>query len=418
MALAAAFVAGSSLVGVPHAAAATATGKLSYRCDYPLLGLNDIEVDMSIDALPDTVKVNEEVGPFKIKATTKIGPETVEGLRAVNAVSLGTGGYASADVSLRAPNYPEAIVQDIPIENNKAVPESGEMTVLAEGETPVTYEFDTAGWAQIAVGNLTLNLTPLNAAGQPTSLGPLKVTCYQKPIDQQPDKKNWLHQFYIDGGGTQPPKPAPQNIPVNQPPVVYPKPTYDPNWREYNLSYTCVLPKVGSSSEKGILKVNAKVNFPQSVKVNEHAPRIEIKSVNTLGAPAVGALKQVQATDIKGITAYAHAEMRVPQFENPVLAIVKMVPPQQPIRVPQNVPPVPMVINADGSAPSLVFTKAGAAEMKIGNIDLKGLTPIKADGTPTELGTFDAPCTPEEGVPHNAFIKFDILPNGGTELPG
>ncbi|MEU6040613.1 fibronectin type III domain-containing protein [Actinomadura sp. NPDC047616] len=404
LALAGALVAGSTLYGVPVAHAASGTLSLDYRCDYPLLGLQDVRVQMTVDNIPDNPKVNEEIKGLPITAKATIPAATVEGLRTINAAKL--TGFATAEAVVTQPGFPAPNIAprvgfDPPTVD---IPTSGDFTINTKGTSP-SLSFTKAGWGEINVGNLTLRVTPLDASGQQTSLGQLNVKCYQKP-----GQKNSLVQFYVDDGTTpQPPKPAPTTLQAAQPPVEYGRPTYQPNVHKYDLTYTCDFPILGPSDEKGILKVRAEVDFPDKVKVNDYAPRIKIVSTNVLGANAVDALTQVSAVKLTKTTAYARADMTVPQYASPVKATVAL--PVPDTDIPQDYPSPPMTINATGQAPALVFTKAGSASMSIGNIDLE-TTPVQADGTPTQLGNVKAPCV-KDPADQISKIDFEITDGGG-----
>lgn len=182
------------------ASADTPQLSLDYRCDYPLIGMQDVHVDISSD-IPDTTTAGVQNPAFNIKAVSTIGADTTFGLNTMGATTI--EGSAKAQAKVYSPDYPNGVGANTTVTLDKAnVPASGPFSVNAAGKTPAL-EFDTAGWGAINVGNLTLTVTPKDAAGNPTALGTLTVNCFQKP-----GQHNVLKQFYVDDGKTpKPPKP-------------------------------------------------------------------------------------------------------------------------------------------------------------------------------------------------------------------
>ncbi|MCG8920505.1 hypothetical protein L6E12_32535, partial [Actinokineospora sp. PR83] len=141
-----------------------------------------------------------------------------------------------------------------------------------------------------------------------------------------------------------------------------------------------------------------------TVGIGEPTGEIKINAVTTVPETATQGLTLVGATTVEG-SALAASTVAAPGITLPV---------NVPITVPKtNVPASgAFEVPASGSAPSLSFTQAGEAKITVGDLKLT-LTPKKADGTETGLGTFDSACTQVPGQ-NNLLHTFTI---GGTTPP-
>jgi len=264
--LAAGAVVATGFVGVAPASASTHNLHLNYTCDYPLLGMQDIAVDMAAE-IPDTLPVNTPSDRFAITATTVIPASTTEGLYSLKAATIEGG--AIADATVNAPEGP-VVATARPTIAKTNVPESGPFTVVATGSTP-SLGFQQEGWATVNVGNIRLVVTPKDAAGNATALGTLQVQCYQKP-----GQVNALAQFYI--GTTPTPKPSAANITTAQKDN-YATKTLTSRKSSVDLLYDCQnLPIVLTQR----FKVKATLDYPAEIPVNTYAPRIKIDSLTTI----------------------------------------------------------------------------------------------------------------------------------------
>ncbi|MFC6933206.1 DUF6801 domain-containing protein [Actinomadura yumaensis] len=177
-------VAGAGLVSAGPAAAAPASLQLNYRCNYPMLGMKDIKATINAD-LPDVVQSGTTVPKFPVTAVTEIGADTTKGLYTIGAESI--EGSAVAVARVFSPDRPNGLSADTKVDLDKTkVPESGPFSVKAAGSSPTALKFTKAGWGSVNVGNLTLTVTPKDAAGNPTSLGTMTVQCYQKLAPGRP----------------------------------------------------------------------------------------------------------------------------------------------------------------------------------------------------------------------------------------
>ncbi|MBD2899675.1 hypothetical protein amrb99_86610 [Actinomadura sp. RB99] len=389
----------ASVVAAP-AASADAGLTLKYRCSYPLIGQQDLNVAISTD-IPDKVALNTPSPTINIKAVSTVSADTTFGLWTTLTKKL--TGTAKAQASLVAPQYPSGL----PLKPNMTladanVPDSGPFDITATG-TQVPLTFNKAGWAQITVGNLDLAISPLGADGKPTGLGQINASCKQLP-----GQNNVLKQFLIDDG-TNPPKPDP--VPGKYP---APNPVQTlagdlPTSPEKSLQYTCPYPLVGD----GDLTVKVKSNFPTEVPVNTTAQdfisqAIQVTSVSTVPADVnENGLQQLGAVQMDG-TALAHPTITVPEIANPV-------PLQMALKLDKTqVPPTgPVSINGPGKAPALSFTKTGAGKVALDDIDIQNFTTYDADGNPANLGDFT--CHLKSGQ-DNTLFSFTIK-DGGTTTP-
>jgi hypothetical protein len=161
------------------------------------------------------------------------------------------------------------------------------------------------------------------------------------------------------------------------------------------LNYTCPFPLIGSQS----IKVVITSDIPSTIGVGQATPPFDIKAVSTVPATATQGLNLVGAAFIAG-TAKSSASVAVPEGNLDV---------EVPVDIQKT--PVPadgtFDIVATGTTPSLTFTKAGKGTISVGALNMT-LTPTKADGSPTGLGTFPSACTQDPGQ-NNVLTTFEIL---------
>jgi hypothetical protein len=165
------------------------------------------------------------------------------------------------------------------------------------------------------------------------------------------------------------------------------------------LKYTCPFPLIGNQQ----LVTKITVTLPDTVVVNKPTPEIPIAADVTVPATATQGLNLVGATTIEGSAkANAHLDNAGLGLDiSPSLAI-----PSTPVPADGTA----FTVHATGKAPSVSFPNAGASSITVGDY-LTTLTPKKADGTPTGLGTFDSKCTVDAGQ-DTTLAKFTVLPDG------
>nr|WP_042180329.1 DUF6801 domain-containing protein [Kibdelosporangium sp. MJ126-NF4]CEL14333.1 Chitinase [Kibdelosporangium sp. MJ126-NF4]CTQ88700.1 Chitinase (EC 3.2.1.14) [Kibdelosporangium sp. MJ126-NF4] len=183
----AALAATTMLVGAGTSAADPASLTLNYKCAFPLIGGQPIEISIELD-LPKTVAVGAEVPATAIKTVSKVGKNATAGLNLMGAKTL--EGTALAGAAIAAPEA--ELPLEVPATLEKTpIPASGEFSVVATGETP-PITFTQAGTAKITVGEVNLHLVPRKADG---SLTPLKE--FDSKCTQEPNQNNELTTIEI-----------------------------------------------------------------------------------------------------------------------------------------------------------------------------------------------------------------------------
>lgn len=402
--------AAAGLVGIAGTGSAAAEPApvsltLEYRCDYPLIGMKEIVAEATA-VLPDEVTMGPGGGTLKgftISAETTIGADTTEGLYTMNAATI--EGFATASATVSRPGSSSIGAKAFLRIAGTRVPESGPFQVDASAfrATPDIVS-PNEGWATINVGNLVLSVTPKDKDGNPTALGTLNVTCYQKP-----GQNNVLHQFYYKGESPKPPRPEPRSIPTDQP--------VEPGTRAYprhrhsvTLDYTCKYPLIGPHP----VQVRARLEYPDAVPAGYVTPRLAITSVNLTDTDTTEGLLTLDppAATVEG-EAVARARLTAPDVAaGPLTVRVKLPIPKT------SIPPAParpLEIPAEGSAPALVFEKPGKATIDVGDIDLT-MTPRTATGDLTPFGVIRTTCAQHPGQ-DGELADIDVLPEPDTAAP-
>ncbi|QQQ78935.1 hypothetical protein IOD16_11205 [Saccharothrix sp. 6-C] len=191
--VAAVVVGGSALWGAGVGSAATARLTLVYNCPFPLIGAQDMSVEIVVEDLPDTAVVGEPVPEARVTATATVPELATQGLRLVGAVSV--EGTASAQTVVDNAGLVLDIVPDLTVAKT-AVPESGAFDTVATGTTP-SLSFPFAGATTIDVGDFVTTLTPRTADGSETGLGTFTSPCTLKP-----GQSTRLHEFTVRPEGT------------------------------------------------------------------------------------------------------------------------------------------------------------------------------------------------------------------------
>lgn len=141
-------------------------------------------------------------------------------------------------------------------------------------------------------------------------------------------------------------------------------------------------------------------NVSDTHVVGRPTPRLPVTASATVGALIPQALRLAGAASLEG-TAKVTAVVAAPQGNVPVT---------MPMDVPVTQIPSSgsMTVPANGTAPSLTFTKAGIATIVVGAIDLS-ITPRQADGSETVLHTVNASCGVDSDQ-DRVLASFRILP--------
>ncbi|WP_233594981.1 DUF6801 domain-containing protein [Amycolatopsis sp. WAC 04169] len=157
---------------------------------------------------------------------------------------------------------------------------------------------------------------------------------------------------------------------------------------ELTQNYSCPFPLIGNQN----VSVTIKTTQPSTIETGKLTPAIEITAVSNAGKTATEGLRLVGAESIKG-TAKATSTVTMPGSQGTMTVKVDSDVPKQPIPAAGN----DLVVNATGSAPALRFDQPGTATLAVNNLQLV-MTPLKADGTETGLGTFTSDCTLAAGA--------------------
>ena len=160
------------------------------------------------------------------------------------------------------------------------------------------------------------------------------------------------------------------------------------------LNYTCPFPLIGNQN----LVVTIDAQLPDSAVQNQPTPQFAFSAAVTVPATATQGLTLVGATSVSG-TATASSTLADGSLSLP-------------LSVPLTVPATPVpasgafTVNSSGTAPSVSLPNAGTASITVGDFSTT-LTPVKADGTPTGLGTFTSACTQVAGQ-NNVLATFPV----------
>ncbi|MFC5056586.1 DUF6801 domain-containing protein [Saccharothrix xinjiangensis] len=151
------------------------------------------------------------------------------------------------------------------------------------------------------------------------------------------------------------------------------------------LNYSCPFPLIGSQNV--VLRTN-QTNLPDSAVVGQETPPSEVTSTLTLPAALTSALALMGAALVEGASTQQTSINNAGHIINTA--------PRLPVTT-RNVPASGAFdITATGRTSAASFPNAGFTTIDIGNSAIT-LTPRKADGTTTGLGTFTSSCTLKAG---------------------
>ncbi|REE97800.1 fibronectin type III domain-containing protein [Thermomonospora umbrina] len=164
--------------GTPSADAAPSAVSLIYRCKFPFIGEQDVQVKVSTN-MPKKAIVDELAIPaLEFKTVSLVNSKTTQGLRALDGMTI--EGAAKAEAVLRAPEFPNGlrVVTGARIEKRR-VPPGGAFSVKADGSA-TRLVFSKAGAGRIEIKDLTLRPVLKRLDGSVTDLDGLEVPCTYK----------------------------------------------------------------------------------------------------------------------------------------------------------------------------------------------------------------------------------------------
>ncbi|GAA0252736.1 hypothetical protein GCM10010492_61620 [Saccharothrix mutabilis subsp. mutabilis] len=378
----AAMVVGGLAIGTGTGTAAAGELNQTYTCTFPLIGDQTVSVDIKTrDNQPASIATGTFTPVIEITAISNAGPNATQGLRLVGAETI--QGVARATSTVDGPgSQGDLTVQVTTNVPNQPIPASGDLVVNAAGVAP-GLRFDQPGTATLSVTDLELEMTPLKADGTPTGLGTFIAPC--TPAPNQP---TILQTYEVTGA------------PVTPEPVIG-SGAHPPLKQVYN----CPFPLIGNQNVTVDISTNP---LPNEIAQGTFTPKIDITAVSNAGSTATQGLRLVGGETIQG-SALATSLVSSPQGH---LAV------QVPTAIPNQ--PIPasgdLVVNASGSAPALRFDQPGTATLSVHDLVLT-MTPLKADGTPTGLGTFTSDCTLVDATARNVLQTFTITGAADTEAP-
>lgn len=364
LAVATAMAGGFVVGGAVTASASPVTKTFTYKCTFPLVGPQDVTATVAVD-IPDSGTPGTRLALGDLSITATLNANIVSALRAFQTAT--TSGTATADVD--ASQNSTNITLGLPgfTIAKQAVPPSGTMPVAISGPTPSMIVY-TAGNVVIKAGSsFNAKVDTRKADGTPTSLGVLNVPCTVKATT--PPQDLTLKTISVTGPD------ATQPSLGNQVPG---------GTVSKSLTYNCVFPQSGAVDVVG----TATGTIPAS---GAHGTRIQptLTVTATIPSTVVDVLRNNSAATVSG----SGRADTFATYNNTALTL----------GIPGPVPSVAVPASGDLTAtlspavPSFSVPTAGAIQLAAGP-ELHGtFTPLKADGTPTALGTFDVPCTLNAG---------------------
>ncbi|REE97797.1 DUF6801 domain-containing protein [Thermomonospora umbrina] len=367
--LVAAATVASGVVGSASPASADPVSlSLTYVCDYPLIGTKEMTTTVTAD-VPDRLRVGAGTGVISMNAAAQILKDTTEGLYTVGADTI--SGSIVAEGAAYVPSHPRGVrFNTALVMPRQDLPEAGDFQVTATGRLP-TIVSTRRGWGRLNVGNLTMRLKVLNAAGQPTALGSeLVIKCYQKPGANPHNTLAWI--FW--GGRKAHHKPDDRTMPTTPPPV-YGTDTRTPARRTVDLDYRCDIPGINRFlGPDAPMTVEARMDSPTEVTQRAYTQRSAVGMYVTFRQHSVEGLWSLDepVKSIEG-SLVASTPATFPQVPtNPLNARIKLpIPKQDQPDPPFTGYPEPWTLyGIEGSLPPLVFTQPGDGRIGFGNFTL------------------------------------------------
>jgi hypothetical protein len=340
------------------------TKNLTYRCAFPLVGQQDVAATVAI-TFPDSGTTGERLVNGDLQITATLTANIVNALRAFQTATTEGTAVADVDAAYDSKNLTLGI-PGLKIAKQTVPPAGQSMPVNISGATPsiIVYKAGTVSLAAGAV--FTAKVDTRKADGTPTALGVLNVPCTVKATTPPQDRS--LTSIPVTGADVTPPATG----------------TPDPGPIDKTLTYSCVFPESGAVDVTGRITgtipatgtVNGRVQ--PNLSINATLPVVVADSLRNHNAATVSGKGTADADNIYNGTAMS-------------------------VGIPGPVPSVAvpasgeLVATLSPAVPSIAVGAAGTLTISAGQYLNGTFTPLQADGTPTDLGTFDVPCTLNPG---------------------
>ncbi|MBP2471701.1 hypothetical protein JOF53_000573 [Crossiella equi] len=172
---------------------------------------------------------------------------------------------------------------------------------------------------------------------------------------------------------------------------------------ELTLVYSCPFPLIGAKDMSVRITVTG---LPDKPVAGQPTPEVDVTAVATVPADATAGLALVGAASVEGKAVAAT------KLDNAGLNLDLSIP----MEVPKTAVPASGAFDvvAKGKAPSFALPNPGRTTIDVGDF-VTTLTPKKADGSPTGLGTFESACTIKRTDPpqKTRLYEVDVAPGGG-----
>lgn len=338
---------------------ATLPHETTYGCVMPLVGEAEVPVVIEAMTLPDRVQAGEPAS-IGVDGHLVLSPRIVEGLQLVGA--KGVRGQARIDVGVQAPEGWIDVPVELDLEDTDVPGELEDMTVpfTPRSARPAQVTFTQPGPATVLTGGLWLSLEP------------------------------------FDDNAPGPGLPHGDDCPIDPPEQDLTLGTFDVLPADHTLSYTCAFPLIGD--DQAFLTVH-EVSVPGRVVVGEPA-RFTLDATLRFGERARMGLELVGGT--LGGTGVLHSGVQTPEgwldlpFEGELERTSF-----------DSEPPGEIALPTSGITPRITFTKAGAAQLRAGDLTLR-LVPRDRNGNEAGLGEFESGCVLDPADQELTLAAFPI----------
>jgi len=356
-------VAGVTVGTVATANATVVSKNLTYRCTFPLVGPQDVAATVNI-TFPDSGTTGSRLVNGDLSITATLSANIVSALRAFQTATTRGSAVADVDATHNSNKFTLGIPGLAIAPQN--VPPSGSMAVAIAGPTPSMIVYKAGNVLMKAGNQFNAKVDTRKADGTPTALGVLNVPCTVKVTTPAQDLT--LATIPVTGADVTPPDQG----------------TPSPGPIDKTLVYNCVFPQSGAVDVSGRITGT----IPATGAVNARLqPNLSIAA--TLPSSVADVLRANSAATVSG-SGQADADASY-NGSNITVGIPGPVPS---VAVPAS---GDLVATLAPSVPSIAVPTAGSIVLSAGQQLNGSFTPLKADGTPTALGTFSVPCTLNPG---------------------